>query len=84
MRITVYVDHVDDDSDFLFVKNWIKKWGDAIHIQDYSAGKWEHIWDFEAPVEAVKPAFSACRTSGAIVRREPTRFKPERTQGRLH
>lgn len=54
MKITVFVDHVDDNSDFLFMKSWLDKWEKSVHIENYSSGGWEHIWDIDAPEEAVK------------------------------
>ena len=53
-RITIYIDHVDDDSDFIFMEAWLEKWKNDIHIEDYSTGGWEHTWDIEAPHDAVK------------------------------
>ncbi|MBC6419496.1 MAG: hypothetical protein GDA44_12350 [Prochloron sp. SP5CPC1] len=53
-RITVFIEHHDDDTDFLFMESWIKKWADLIYIQDYSTGGWEHCWDLEAPAEAIE------------------------------
>lgn len=52
--ITIYIDHVDDHTDYLFMGAWIKKWKKEIHIENYSTGGAEHIWDIEAPYEAVK------------------------------
>ena len=45
--------HVDDNTDYLFMESWFKKWGDAIHVEDHSTGGYEHIWDIEAPLEAI-------------------------------
>jgi hypothetical protein len=53
-RITVYIDHVDDSSDFEFMAAWLVKWKSSLHIENYSSGGWEHIWDLEVPLKAVE------------------------------
>ena len=53
-RITIYIDHDDDDSDYRVVEAWLHKWGDRVHTESYSSGGWEHIWDFEAPSQAIE------------------------------
>ena len=52
-KVTIYIDHVDDDADFVFMQHWIEKWKDVVRVADYSTGGWEHIWDLEAPEEAI-------------------------------
>lgn len=52
-RATIYIDHVDDDSDFVFMQAWLEKWKDEVHIDHYSSGGWEHVWDIEASDEAL-------------------------------
>jgi hypothetical protein len=52
-RITVYIDHLDDNTDYLSMKAWIEKWKSELHIEDYSSGGYEHCWDFEVPEAAV-------------------------------
>jgi hypothetical protein len=54
-RITIFVLHDEDDSDFKWVQAWIKRWKsvDKLRIEEYSSGGWEHLWDIEASEEAV-------------------------------
>lgn len=52
-RYTIFVDHVDDATDFLLIQDWLKRWEGKVKVADYSTGGWEHIWDVEAPPEAV-------------------------------
>ncbi len=52
-KVTIYIDHLEDDSDFVFMQEWLKKWKEVAKIVDYSTGGWEHCWDLEAPEEAV-------------------------------
>lgn len=54
MKITIYVDDDDDPSHYEWVVNWIEKWKNLVIVADYSTGGWEHCWDLEAPVEAIK------------------------------
>lgn len=48
-RITIFVLHDEDASDFDWVRAWLDKWADKVTISDYSSGGWEHLWDVEAP-----------------------------------
>ena len=54
-RITIFVLHHDDASDYEWVAAWIIKWKREfkLTVHDYSTGGWEHIWDIEASEEAV-------------------------------
>jgi hypothetical protein len=54
-RITIFVLHDEDSSDFDWVHAWILKWKQAnqLIVANYSSGGWEHIWDIEASLEAV-------------------------------
>ncbi|MFZ4834946.1 hypothetical protein [Rouxiella sp. Mn2063] len=52
-RITIFVLHDDSPADFEFVLAWIEKWKSVVSIADYSTGGWEHLWDIEAPAEAI-------------------------------
>jgi hypothetical protein len=52
-KITIYIDHLDNDADFVFMKKWFEKWNGAVNIADYSSGGWEHCWDLAAPEEAI-------------------------------
>lgn len=52
-KITLYVDHDDKSTDFLVVKKWLEKWNGHVRISSYSTGGWEHIWNLEAPDEAI-------------------------------
>ncbi|WP_321349425.1 hypothetical protein [Halopseudomonas oceani] len=53
-KVTIYIDHLDDDADFVFMKKWLAKWEVEVTIADYSTGGWEHCWDLEAPEEAIQ------------------------------
>lgn len=52
-RITVHIDHVDSSTDADWMEAWFAKWAPTARIENESTGGWEHIWDIEAPVEAV-------------------------------
>jgi hypothetical protein len=52
-RITIFVLHDEDSTDFDWVCAWLEKWAGKVTISDYSSGGWEHLWDVEAPQEAV-------------------------------
>ena len=54
-RITIFVLHHEDASDFEWVQAWILKWkrADQLKVVDYSSGGWEHLWDIEASSDAV-------------------------------
>ena len=55
-RITIFVLHDEDSSDYEWVAAWIIKWKSEfkLTVHDYSTGGWEHLWDIEATEEAVK------------------------------
>ncbi|MBC2729754.1 hypothetical protein [Thiobacillus sp.] len=53
LKVSLYVDHVDDSSDFDKVNDWLARWGDKVTVKSYSTGGWEHCWDLLAPAEAV-------------------------------
>lgn len=54
-RISIFVMHEDDPTDFMWVEAWIRKWKllDMLRVQEYSSGGWEHYWDIETSPEAV-------------------------------
>lgn len=53
-RITIYVDHVDSSDDYDLMQGWLLRWQNIAKIENYSTGGWEHIWDIEAPIEAIE------------------------------
>lgn len=55
-RISIFVLHNEDSSDFDWVGAWIKKWKNLnkLKVADYSTGGWEHYWDIEAVPEAIE------------------------------
>jgi hypothetical protein len=54
-RISIFVMHDDDPTDFNWVEGWIEKWKNLnkLKVADYSTGGWEHYWDVEAVPEAI-------------------------------
>ena len=54
-RISIFVVHDDDPTDFNWVEAWIEKWKNLnkLKLADYSTGGWEHYWDVEAAPEAI-------------------------------
>jgi len=57
-RVTLFVMHGDDDSEFNLVEAWFERWKDQVVIVDYSTGGWEHLWDVEATPEALAEVHS--------------------------
>ena len=51
-RLTIFVMHGDDDTDYKLAKAWFKQWAAEVNIVDYSTGGWEHLWDIEATPNA--------------------------------
>lgn len=51
--MTIFVMHDEDSTDFDWVYDWLEKWKENVVIADYSSGGWEHLWDLEAPQEAL-------------------------------
>ena len=58
-RISIYVVHDESSDDYDCVLNWLTYWEEKAKVIDYSTGGWEHIWDIEAPIEAVEELPSA-------------------------
>ena len=54
-RITIFVLHNEDASDYEWVAAWIIKWKREfkLTVAAYSTGGWEHLWDIETCAEAV-------------------------------
>ena len=54
-RITIFVLHDEDSTDYDWVAAWIIKWRTEfqLRIVDYSTGGWEHLWNIEASEEAI-------------------------------
>ena len=54
-RISIFVLHDDDATDFEWVQAWIIKWKSKFELTvvHYSSGGWEHYWDIEASAEAI-------------------------------
>ena len=54
-RISLFVMHDDDATDFNWVRAWIKKWKSLgeLKVADYSTGGWEHYWEIEGSAAAV-------------------------------
>ncbi|MES2206800.1 MAG: hypothetical protein V4525_08395 [Pseudomonadota bacterium] len=53
LKITIYIDHVEDSSDFDEVTRWLARWANKVSVESYSTGGWEHCWDLLAIEEAV-------------------------------
>lgn len=66
-RITIFVLHDHDDADYVWVLDWLERWGELVTVADYSTGGWEHLWDVEAPATAVAevPADWLCSSEWA-------------------
>ena len=68
-RISIFVMHDDDPTDFNWVQAWIERWKlvDKLRVADYSTGGWEHCWDIAAYAEAVAevPADYLCASEWA-------------------
>jgi hypothetical protein len=52
-RITIFVMHGDDDTDYKAAEAWFELWRDHVNVVEYSSGGWEHLWDVEASDEAI-------------------------------
>ena len=52
-RITIFVMHGGDDTDYKAVEAWFERWRDQVNEVEYSSGGWEHLWDIEASAEAI-------------------------------
>jgi hypothetical protein len=52
-RITIFVMHGDDNTDYKAAMAWFERWRDQVIEVEYSSGGWEHLWDVEASVEAI-------------------------------
>ena len=54
-KITIFVLHDDDASDYDWVNAWIVKWKSEFQliVANYSSGGWEHLWDIEASEAAI-------------------------------
>jgi hypothetical protein len=54
-RISIFVLHDDDATDFEWVQAWIIKWKNKFEltVAHYSSGGWEHLWDIEASEQAI-------------------------------
>src|SRR5688572_14327535 len=63
-RITLFADDPGDhpSADYAWVDSWLRRWKGQVRIVNYSSGGWEHLWDIEAPSEAVAevPAHLLC------------------------
>ena len=55
VRCTLFADHPDDDSaDVDAVLAWHERWGKSVKVVDYSTGGSEHLWNVEAPLNALQ------------------------------
>ncbi len=52
-RITIFVMHGDDDTDYKAALAWFARWGEQVNVVEYSSGGWEHLWDIEATPAAI-------------------------------
>ena len=51
-RLTLFIMHGDDDTDYKLAIAWFEKWAAEVNAVDYSTGGWEHLWDIEATPNA--------------------------------
>jgi hypothetical protein len=76
-RITIFVLHDEDSSNFDWVEAWIIKWKSEFQlvVADYSTGGWEHYWNIEASAKAIAevPENYLCSSEWAT----PELFKPQ-------
>jgi hypothetical protein len=56
LRATLFVMDPDDERppEFLLVQEWFKKWKGVVKEAHYSSGGWEHSWDVESPLIAMR------------------------------
>jgi hypothetical protein len=54
-RITLFADDPGDQpsNDYAWVDAWLQRWKGRVRVVNYSSGGWEHLWNVEAPSEAV-------------------------------
>jgi hypothetical protein len=52
-RITIFVMHGDDDTDYKAAEAWLERWRDQVNVVEYSSGGWEHLWNIEATSAAI-------------------------------
>jgi hypothetical protein len=54
-RITIFAEDFENESSaqYKWVIAWMERWEGVIRVADYSTGGWEHIWDIEAPEDAI-------------------------------
>ena len=56
LRATLFADDPGEtrSEPFRKVEAWLEKWREAVRIENYSSGGWQHCWDVEAPLGALK------------------------------
>ena len=75
-RITIFAGDFEDtpSADYRWVSAWLARWKAALRVADYSTGGSEHIWNIEAPEEAIAEVpdhlFCASEWSGWTVPRK--------------
>lgn len=54
-RITVFVMHADDETDYNWVCDWFQRWESTgkLNVVNHSSGGWEHCFDIEATQEVI-------------------------------
>jgi hypothetical protein len=54
-RITIFAGDFEDEpsADYKWVVAWLERWKTVLRVANYSTGGWEHIWDIEAPEDAI-------------------------------
>lgn len=50
--------------EFVWVQQWLERWKDEVRVVDYSTGGWEHLWNVEGPVEALREVPMEIRCAG--------------------
>jgi hypothetical protein len=72
--------HPDDGSppDLVLVSGWLEKWKGTVSVKNYSTGGWEHCWDVESPLVALRdiPKRLFCLSDWANY--------PQQLQGPIH
>jgi len=73
-RLTIFVDHPgnEDPPELIWVLEWLDRWKGTVRVANYSSGGWEHLWDVEGPLPALREVPAELRCDGAWVDADPS------------